>query len=43
MPLAALQASDNVALASTAQCVPMRGSSRFVSADRARDAKPPIS
>jgi hypothetical protein len=43
MPLAALQTLGDVALCSSAQLVPLLGSIHFVSADRARDAKPPIS
>jgi hypothetical protein len=43
MPLAALQTFGGLALTTSAQTVPLMGSSHFVSADRARDAKPPIS
>jgi hypothetical protein len=43
MPLAALDAPTVLVPAANPQMLPPTGSSRFVSADRARDAKPPIS
>lgn len=43
MPLAALDAALQVVLAPNPQAVPVTLTSRFVSADTARHAKPPIS
>lgn len=43
MPLAALAAANSLALVPQPQAMPSVGSSRFVSAERARDVKPPIS
>jgi hypothetical protein len=43
MPLVALDATHNLALAPIAQALPVMGSSRFASAECARCVKPPIS
>lgn len=43
MPLAALEATAAMVMASPAQPLPVSGTSRFASADAARCAKPPIS
>jgi hypothetical protein len=43
MPLAALDSPVVLAIAANPQVLPLTRSSRFASADPARDAKPPIS
>jgi hypothetical protein len=43
MPLAALASPVVLAIAASPQALPRTRSSRFVSADPARDVKPPIS